>query len=235
MAPIPGRAWSETMDLLVINPNSTVAMTEAMVDVARRSAPGFSIEGWTSHDGPASIQGRADGERATKPLLTLVDQVKGSGAHGVIIGCFDDTALEEAAARLTVPVIGIGQAAFHYCAMRNWRFSVVTTLQVSVPVIEGNLRTYGLWDHVGRVRASDVPVLTLDASPELSTEPILRETLAAASEDRVDAVVLGCAGMGRVTPAIRGAAPLPIIDPVEAAATCMAWMIAQSDALALSA
>ena len=52
------------MAVIIINPNSTVSMTEAMLAQARRYCPEMEFEGWTSHDGPAAIQGLADGEDA---------------------------------------------------------------------------------------------------------------------------------------------------------------------------
>ena len=85
------------MGVVIINPNSTVSMTQAMLAHARKAAPHQNFEGWTSHDGPPAIQGPQDGDAATKPLLQLVDQASKSGANGIIIGCFDDTALDQAA------------------------------------------------------------------------------------------------------------------------------------------
>ena len=73
-------------------------MTEAMLAQARSAALERSFEGWTSHDGPPAIQGPKNGEDATEPLLRLVKQASKSGADGIIIGCFDDTALSEAVA-----------------------------------------------------------------------------------------------------------------------------------------
>ena len=50
------------MSIVIINPNSTASMTEAMVEVASATVPGLTFEGWTSHNGPPAIQGREDGE-----------------------------------------------------------------------------------------------------------------------------------------------------------------------------
>ena len=147
------------MAVIIINPNSTCSMTEAMLAQARRAAPKLVFEGWTSHDAPPAIQGTADGEAARAPLLNLVRQASVQGAEGIIIGCFDDTALEEAATIANCPVIGIGQASYHYAALRNWRFSVVTTLSVSIPIIQSNIERYGLGQIVSKVRASEIPVL----------------------------------------------------------------------------
>lgn len=212
------------MSVVIINPNSTASMTDAMVQMASQAAPDLDFTGWTSHQGPPAIQGPEDGEAATGPLLDLVAKANTDAAYGIIIGCFDDTALSRAAALASCPVIGIGQAAFHYAALRNWRFSVVTTLAVSVPIIEHNIAHFGLSRQLARVRASDVPVLDLEHDPETSAARILDEARSAQADDAVDAVVLGCAGMVTLTTQVQNAVDLQVIDPVVAAATCMRWL-----------
>ena len=212
------------MAVIIINPNSTVAMTEAMLAQARRAAPNQNFEAWTSHDGPPAIQGPKDGERATEPFLQLVDQASMSGADGIIIGCFDDTALDQAAAMATCPVIGIGQASYHYAALRNWRFSVVTTLSVSVPVIEDNIQRLGLSQFVSKIRASEVPVLDLNDDPDTASEIIKSEALHAQNLDGISAVILGCAGMLEVYHQVETALSLHTIDPVSCAARCWNWL-----------
>ena len=212
------------MAVIIINPNSTVSMTEAMVMQARRAAPNQSFEGWTSHDGPPSIQGPKDGEIATQPLLKLVDQASRAGADGIVIGCFDDTALDQAAAAADCPVIGIGQASYHYAALTNWRFSVVTTLSVSVPIIEDNIRRTGLSRFMSKVRASEVPVLELETAPGKAAEAIKSEALQAQNLDEISAIILGCAGMVEVYDQVERALSVETIDPITCAARCWNWL-----------
>lgn len=204
-------------------------MTEAIVGAARRAVPSVTFEGWTSHDGPPAIQGAEDGVAATEPLLKLARDAAAKQADGIVIGCFDDTALFQAARLVPMPVVGLGQAAFHYCAMRGWRFSVVTTLSVSVPVIEANIADYGLNGSLGRVRASEVPVLDLEHDLDAACQKILAEAERSVQEDNVDAIVLGCAGMVNVTAALRAALPVPVVDPVVAAAGCIGWFANMSN------
>lgn len=211
------------MAVVIINPNSTVSMTDAMLAQARSSAPGLEFEGWTSHDGPAAIQGAADGEAARLPLLKLVEHASEQGADGIIIGCFDDTALQEAAEIAKCPVIGIGQASYHYAALRNWRFSVVTTLSVSTPIIQSNIERQGLGHMVSKVRASEIPVLELEANAGHASQVITREALIAERDDNISAVILGCAGMVEVAESVGKALSTAVIDPVQCAARCMLW------------
>lgn len=204
--------------IVLINPNSTQAMTESMLETARRTAPSRQFEGWTSLDGPPSIQGVEDGIAATAPLLRLIAKASDQGAWAVIIACFDDTALAEARALAACPVIGIGQAAYHMAALVSERFSVVTTLAVSVPVLEANIAAYGLAGHLGRVRASGVPVLALESDPDAATARVVDEIVAAEREDHVRTVVLGCGGMVGIAERARGRTDIRLIDGVRAAA-----------------
>ena len=200
-------------------------MTKAMVGAAQRAVPDLEFNGWTSHDGPPSIQGAEDGAQAKSPLLKLVQKAEDQGASGIVIGCFDDTALREAARIASCPVIGIGQAAYHFAALRGWRFSVVTTLAVSVPILEQNIRDLGLDGYLSKVRASDVPVLALHDDQAEAELRIVEEAKRAVREDHIEALILGCAGMVNVVTDVRTSLDLPVIDPVVAAAASMRWLI----------
>lgn len=203
--------------IVIINPNSTVAMTEAMLATAKLAVPGLEIEAWTSHDGPPAIEGPEDGRACVPPLLALVDSASRSGARVIIIGCSDDTGLEEAREMAACPVIGIGQAAYHLAALAGPRFSVVTTLPVSVPILAQKIQDYGLSRQLARVRAAGVPVLALEQAPEESALRVLAEIGEAQTEDDIQTVVLGCAGMTQVPAHAGPDIKVRLIDGVQAA------------------
>ncbi|MCG3269531.1 aspartate/glutamate racemase family protein [Yoonia sp. I 8.24] len=207
--------------IVIINPNSTASMTDAMVETARKAAPNANVTGWTSTGGPPAIEGELDGNAAIPPMLKLVKQADEAGAAAIIIGCFDDTGLDAARELASCPVIGIGQAAYHLASLYGARFSVVTTLDVSVPVLKVNIKNYGLERNLGRVRASGVPVLALENDRENATQQVKAEIRAAFREDRISAVVLGCAGMVHI---IEDSDDLPVklIDGVFAAVSVAA-------------
>ncbi|ABA80938.2 HyuE hydantoin racemase [Rhodobacter sphaeroides] len=206
------------MRLLYINPNSTATMTEAVVEAARAAAPGHEILGWTNADGPPAIQGPEDGAAAVAGILRLLPEARAAGAEAIVLACFDDTGLAEVRAAASCPVLGIGQAAFHLAALLGHRFSVVTTLPVSVPVIEENLRGYGLMGQCGRVRASGLAVLEVEAAAPPTLARLAAEIAAAEAEDGVTAAVLGCAGMAPLVRPLAAHTGLRLIDGVAAAA-----------------
>lgn len=208
------------MHILVINPNSTAAMTEAIGAAARRAAlPGTQITALNPEGGPPAIQGAADGAAALPGLFSLFEQeVLGkSQFDAAIIACFDDTGLAELKARSPVPVLGIGEAGFLAAMMVAERFSVVTTLPVSLPVIEANLAAYGWTGRCARLRASGVPVLDLESAAGSVVETIADEVGQALAEDGCGAVVLGCAGMADMAEEMTARFRIPVIDGVAAA------------------
>ena len=204
------------MRVLVINPNSTASMTDQIVVAAQSAASSdMTIEGLTNAGAPPAIQGEKDGDAATPGVLSACRAADGN-FDAVIIACFDDTGLQQARAEVSLPVIGIGQAAF-LTAMLYGRFSVITTLPVSVPVIERNLVTYALDRGCARVRASGLPVLALEEDPDTAGRTLEECAKTAACADQVQALVLGCAGMAPFGAAMHAASGLPAIDGVAAA------------------
>tara|TARA_B110000977_G_scaffold121166_1_gene155911 strand:+ start:726 stop:1361 length:636 start_codon:yes stop_codon:yes gene_type:complete len=210
--------------IVLINPNSTEAMTQAMVETASKA--GVALEGWTSVDGPAAIQGPDDGAACIPPLLALVRKASDAGAKAIIIGCFDDTGLDAARKIAICPVIGIGQAAYHMAVLAGERFSVVTTLAVSVPILEDNIHTYGFTSKLARVRACGVPVLDLETDPVGTAPAVVGEIKRAVAEDKVDVVVLGCAGMVHIPAYFVETEAVRLIDGVTAAAQ-LAFLLAK--------
>ena len=77
---------------------------------------------------------------------------------------------------------------------------------------------------MSKVRASEIPVLTLEAQPEHAGRLVAAEALRAEADDRISAVILGCAGMVEVVETVRAAVKIETIDPVACAARCMTWL-----------
>lgn len=208
------------MKIAVINPNTTASMTKAIGRVATAiAAPGTDILAVTSAAGPASIEGPYDGALAVPGLLREIAKAEAAGVDAHVIACFDDTGLDAARSAATAPVIGIGEAAFHAASLICHRFSVVTTLSRSIPVIERNLASYGLANRCLRVRAAETPVLALDAEPDASEKRVALEIEAAVMGERAEAIVLGCAGMADLADTMSERFGVPVIDGVRAAVT----------------
>ena len=206
------------MKILVINPNTTTSMTDKIAQAARAVArPDTEIVAASSQDGPASIQGFLDVATCVPGLLNEVVQHKEVDA--IVIACFDDTGLDAVRSLVSVPVLGIGEAAYHAASMIANKFSVITTLSRSVPGLENNLLRYGLAQKCACVRATEIPVLKLEEGDPATLDKIRLEIHASINEDKAEAIVLGCAGMADLMARLSEEFGLPVIDGVSAGVT----------------
>jgi allantoin racemase len=206
------------MRLLVVNPNCTASMTAKIAAAACAAASaGTEIVAVDPGEGPVSIEGYVDEAFAVPGLLREIRKGERDGVDAHILACFDDTGLDAARALANAPAIGIGEAALHMASLVAGRFSVVTTLSRSIPVIEHNLARYGLASRCARVRASEVPVLALEEPGSGAAETISAEIERAKREDRAEAIVLGCAGMADLAARLSEKHGLPVLDGVACA------------------
>lgn len=205
------------MLLRIVNPNTTVAMTEK-ISAAARAVAGrdTEIDAATSTSGPASIEGFFDGALSLPGLLAEIRAGEARGADAHVIACFDDTGLDAARSLAAAPVVGIGEAAYHTACFVAGRFSVVTTLARSVPVLEQNIARYGLSSRCVSVRASGLPVLGLEKRDEGAIRRISSEIEAALAEG-AEAIVLGCAGMADLAAELSHTHRVPVVEGVAAA------------------
>jgi allantoin racemase len=205
------------MRLFVINPNSTPAMTEGIRRSAERAAaPGTTLEVANPVGTPASIEGRHDEAAAVPAMLAAIRAAEARGAEGHVIACFDDPGLGAAREVAAGPVVGICEAGVRVAGMIAARFSVVTTLGRSVPVIEDLVEAYGAGRICRRVRAVELPVLALEADPGEAEWRLAAEIAEARDRDGAEAVVLGCAGMAGMADRLAAGAGIPVIDGVRA-------------------
>jgi allantoin racemase len=206
------------MRILVVNPNTAAAMTEKIGIAARKAAAaGTEIVVVNPADGPVSIEGYYDGALSVPGLLAEIARGEAAGVSAHIVACFDDTGLEAARSAASAPVVGIGEAAFHLASMLGHRFAVVTTLSRSIAIIENNLLRYGLAGRCARVRACEVPVLSLEDPSSNAVAQISAEIELAKLEDKAEVVVLGCAGMTDLAARLSRKHGLPVVDGVASA------------------
>lgn len=205
------------MQILVVNPNTTATMTATAAHAALSvAAQGTEIVAATSTMGPASIEGYYDEALAVPGLLIEIAKGEKAGAQAAIIACFDDTGLDAARAMANIPVIGICEAALATTAFIARRFTVVTTMERSRIPLEALVERYGMKDRCN-VRAADIPVLSLEDPNSNARDRLRTEISAALTEDRAEAIVLGCAGMADLAADLAREFGVPVVDGVAAA------------------
>ena len=208
---------SRTPTLLVVNVNTTASVTAQIVAAATEAAsPGTEVVGLTPRIGAESGEGWFESHLAAVAVIDAVLAHEGP-VDAVIQAGFGEHGVEALRELLDVPVVDITEAAALTAVLVGRSFSVVTTLDRAVGLIEDRLRLTGIEGRCASVRATDVPVLELERDPDLAVQRIVEESLAAVREDRAEVICLGCAGMAGLEEAVRAATGVPVVDGVRAA------------------
>lgn len=202
----------------VINPNTSLAMTETIGAAARAVAgAGTEILAVCPSQGVPSIEGHFDEAIAAIGVLEHIKMGREQGVSGHVIACFGDPGLLAARELAQGPVIGIAEAAMHMATMVATRFSIVTTLPRTVIIARHLLRQYGFEQHCAALHAIDLPVLALEDGTGLAQEKVRQGCIQAKRQDGSGAIVLGCGGMASLARELTLELGIPVIDGVGAA------------------
>jgi allantoin racemase len=207
----------EAVRILVVNVNTTAAMTDGIVASARAvAAPGTEIIGLTPSFGPDSCEGNFDSYLAAVGVMDAVSKYDGP-FDAVVQAGFGEHGREGLQELVDVPVVDITEAAGHVASLLGHKYSVVTTLDRAVPLIEDRLKLAGLDARCASVRASGLGVLDLEADPEAAVKAIVSQAQRAVTEDHAEVICLGCGGMAGLDEAVTAATGVPVVDGVTAA------------------
>ncbi|WP_034950065.1 allantoin racemase [Erwinia oleae] len=216
---------TEKKIIQVINPNTSLAMTETIAAAARAVAgPQTDIVAVSPAQGVPSIEGHFDEAVAA---IGVLEQIKaGRNAHGHVIACFGDPGLLAARELARGPVVGIAEAAMHMATMVATRFSIVTTLPRTVIIARHLLRQYGFEHHCAALHAIDLPVLALEDGSGLAQQKVREGCIQAMRRDGSGAIVLGCGGMATLARELTHELGIPVIDGVGAAVKMVESLVA---------
>ncbi|CCP06238.1 hydantoin racemase [Erwinia amylovora MR1] len=218
---------NSTRVIQVINPNTSLAMTETIGAAARAvAAPDTEILAVCPSQGVPSIEGHFDEAVAAIGVLEQVKTGRALGVCGHVIACFGDPGLLAARELAQGPVVGIAEAAMHMATLVATRFSIVTTLPRTLIVARHLLRQYGFEHHCAALHAIDLPVLALEDGSGLAQEKVRQRCIQSKREDGSGAIVLGCGGMADLAQELTRELGLPVIDGVTAAVKMVESLVA---------
>lgn len=207
------------MRILVVNVNTTESVTGAIgAQAAAWASPGTEIVPLTPGFGADSVEGNYESHLAAVAVMETVRGYTGP-FDAVIQAGYGEHGREGLQELLDVPVVDITEAAASTAMFLGRAYSVVTTLDRAVPLIEDRLLVAGLRARCASVRASGLAVLELEREPERAVAAIADQAGRAVTEDRAEVIVLGCAGMAGLDTAIRARVDVPVVDGVAAAVT----------------
>lgn len=212
------------MRILLVNPNTTVAMTDDMVAAASVVVPDVEVVGVTARRGVAAIDGYRDDVVAAAAAVEAMGE-QTTGYDGVILGCYGEPGLNAIRELSTGPVVGIAEASFLTAMMLGHRFSVLTTLARGIPPIEDRLRLHGVESRCVSVRATGLTVLEAHRDREAALGGLEREGRLAVDQDRAEVLCLGCGGLLGLRESLEERLAVPVVEAVPAAAVVVRGLV----------
>ncbi|MFX0201354.1 MAG: aspartate/glutamate racemase family protein [Candidatus Hodarchaeota archaeon] len=162
--------------------------------------------------GPHSIETYYDEAIAIPEVLRIAKEYKDT-CDGIMIDCFQDPGVDAIRELVDIPVLGPAETSMSVANLLAPKFSVVSVLKNSGPMIELIAQKLGLRTRLAAAVGIEIPVLGLEIDREKSIEEIARAARWTIEEWGAEIVVLGCTGMAGFAAEIQVELPVPLIEP----------------------
>lgn len=199
-----------------------IPMDEAGIANRASQLPGSLIHGGNRVDFTAVTWGAALGDSYYDMLLMDMSvfeaglQAEAEGYDAVCIDTVSDSGLYALRSRLSIPVVGPGQASFSLAICLGHKFSIVTMWDEWFPLYRKTLKEYGLEHRCASLRSirtrPDLKEL-LAGKEEVVFKKLEEQALRAVEEDGADVIVLGSTTMHQSAGYLQERLPVPVINP----------------------
>lgn len=206
------------MKIVVLNPNTTTAMTEGVLASLAPHVPAATLAGLTARQGCAVIDSRETFAIGARTAVEMLAQVP-ADASAVLLACFGDPGLAEMRALTTTPVVGLAEAAIRAACDAGQPFAIVTAGRAWVAMLEECAEAYGAGALLVGVYALDGNGGALRREPAAFAAELARLALKAQASG-ARALILGGAAFAGLD--FNLPAGLRLIDSFEAAALRLA-------------
>ena len=206
------------MRILIINPNTTYAFTEAIEKTAMQvKSDDTKVICANPAAGPSAIESDYDEFLSVAPCLDVVLPRRGD-FDALVVACYGNHPLVYAAREaLEQPVIGIMEASLHLACMIGDRYSIVTSGDRAISMFWRGVRALGLSTHCASIRSTHTSVLALEGEQKLDVRDLIaKEARVAIEQDDAEVISLGCAGMVGLAEEMSELLGVPVIDGVAA-------------------
>lgn len=220
--------------ILVINPNSTEAVTRGMSDACDRLriSGGPAIECVTLKEGPPGIETQQHVDSVVAPLVRMVsEREKDYGAF--VIGCFSDPGIHAVRELTRKPVLGICECGILTAMTLGQQFGVIAILRQSIARHLRYIAALGVTDRLAGELPVELGVSEL-ADEDKTFERMVEVGKRLRDAHGADVVVMGCAGMARYRKPLQDAINIPVVEPTQAAVAmaigrvCLGWSASRS-------
>ncbi|NLL37453.1 MAG: Asp/Glu/hydantoin racemase [Fretibacterium sp.] len=194
--------------ILIINPNSSTEMTQAIhasavafagdqMEVVTVPTPGTSPFIATYEDHAVAAPG----------MMQLLRENEDS-FDAFVIACHGDPNMDLMKEMTNKPVVGIGEASMKMATMLGHTFSVIAPVERTMPNKKALIDKYGITRDLASIRPANVEKGSTDV------ERLTAAGRRAVEEDMAEVLVLGCAGFAGLDKAMEKELNVPVLDGV---------------------
>jgi len=180
------RSPGNGLRLLLVNPNTSVHITERLAASARAALlPGERLTALTAQAGPTVVRSAEGLREAQVSALAMVDQ-HAADHDGVLLGIsLDGAAVALRERHPGLPVVGMTEAALMSACLRVERVGLLTLGGALLPLYRERVAQIGLAQRVVAFEAPEAP--TAFAAGTALVEPAVLDVLAASCDRLRDA------------------------------------------------
>ena len=205
--------------VLVINPNTSASVTDAVVRACRSVQPALEWHGVSARFGAPYIADEISYAVAAHAVLDAYS-AHFDGHDAVLIACFGDPGLLALREMAGVPVFGLAQASLA-AATQHGRFAVVTGGHAWGPMLARFARAQQLDARLCGIHTVDLTGAQIAAAPAAALD-----SLAAAAQQGIDGgagcILLGGAALAGLAARLQPRVAVPVLDNVLLAARAVA-------------
>ncbi|WP_323764136.1 aspartate/glutamate racemase family protein [Marinovum sp.] len=205
------------MKILLINPNTTEALTELLTGAARKVLPeGVTLDCITATTGVPYISTRTEAVLGGLSVLEILAE-RHHKYDGAIVAAFGDPGLGAARELFDIPVVGLAEAGMLTACMLGGQFSIVTFAQALGPWYRECVDWHRLGARCASIRMLDGEFHSISDVQEEKADLLVDLTMRAVDEDGADVIVLAGAPLSGLAEQVRDRIPVPIVDCAAAA------------------
>lgn len=202
--------------ILVINPNSTEAVTRGIDEACAplRMSGGPEIECVTLKEGPPGIETQQHVDGVIAPLSSLIRGKPDYSAY--VIACYSDPGLHTLRETTRKPVLGISECGILTALTLGQKFGVIAILRQSIPRHLRYMGALGVMDRLAGELPVGLSVVEL-GNQDKTFGRMVEVGKKLRDEHGADVIVMGCAGMARYRKPLQDVVGVPVVEPTQAA------------------
>lgn len=205
------------MKILLLNPNTTAAVTDLLhVAGTKVASPGTELVVATAKRGVPYIATRAEAQIGGAIALEMLAEADFS-IDAAIIAAFGDPGLFGARELFDMPVVGLAEAAMLTACMLGRRFSIVTFARALAPWYQECVAMHGLEARCAGIRTLDGAFRSISDVQGEKEDLLVTLANRAVEQDDADVVILSGAPLAGLADKVRDRILVPVVDPIAAA------------------